>query len=121
MESILYKQEVELTLKNRDFENLRLILIKYLKEQMDKSNQDFSKLPVKYIQITYYKQFHKSKIFSYRNDLELVYKIVNNMFSDVKILLLYDWVFDNDIITNLIDILINNDSFTITKKTIDII
>lgn len=121
MDYILYTQQIQSIIKNRQFENLRSILIKYLKEYIEKYYQDLSKLPVKNIQITYNNQIHKSKIFSYRNDVELVYKIVDNMFSDIKFLLFYDWNMDIDIITNLTNILINNDSLTIFKKFIDII
>ncbi len=121
MDSILYSQQINSSIKNRQFEHLRSILIKYLKDHMENYNQDLSKLPIKNIQITYNNRIHRSKIFSYRNDIELVYKIIDNMFSDIKFLLFYDWDMDIDIITNLINILINNDSLTISKKIIDII
>ncbi len=106
-------------IKSRNFERLQSILLKYIENLM--ILQDFTNCKLNTIHLTYNNKIHRSKIISYRNDVELVYKIVSNMFGDIKFLLFYDWDMDLDIITNLINILIKNDSLTMSIKSIDII
>ncbi len=110
---------VSKTIKSRDFDNLRSILTNYLKGLIEKT--DLSNSLVKTIQIHYNNNIHKAKIFSYRNDTELVYKIIDKMYSDVRFILYYDWDYSKNILDNLICILVYNDNLTVTKKILDVI
>ena len=106
-------------IKLRNFDRVRSILISYLDNLM--AMQDFSNCKSNTVHITYNNLIHRSKIISYRNEIELIHKIVSNMFPDIKFLLFYDWDLDLDIITNLINILIKNDMLTLSIKNIDMI
>ncbi len=106
-------------IKSRDFEKVRAILIEYMEKNIEQSN--YEDLQNKIVQLTYNNNIHRSKVFSYRTESELVYKIIQNMFPDIKFLLFYDWDMDIDILTNLINILIKNDYLTMNIKKIEII
>ncbi len=104
-------------IKLRDFERVQSILITYLENLV--ALQDFSNCKSNTVHITYNNKIHRSKNISYRNEIELIYKIVSNMFPDIKFLLFYDWDLNLDITTNLINILIKNDLLTVRIQNID--
>ncbi len=109
---ILYQK-----IRNRQFDVCKKMLKDYMEKnyEISKSSNSNDKI----IEITYNNNFHKNKIFSFKNESELLYKIIEHMFCQIKFLLYYDWNCDQDIYTNLSNILLKNDSLTIKKRYLD--
>ncbi len=113
---ILYQK-----IRNRQFDICKKMLKDYLEKNYELNKCSNPNYNNKIIEITYNNNFHKTKIFTFKNEPELLYKIIENMFCQVKFLIYYDWNYDQDIYTNLSNILLNNDSLTVKKRYFDLI